>query len=378
MFLMPFALLPTILLGLLSLALLGGGLYLLWAWYVGMVVGTSYLVASLAMLLWSLAGRWVVLLLFRRPGPDEPGETPPDAILRVSRPDGSELQVESYGSPEAPPIIFTHGAGANSTEWYYAKRHLAERFRVLVWDAPGVRRSQVPASGDFSLEQHARDLHAVLAVAGKHPAVLVGHSMGGMVVLTFCRLFPEALGTRVQSLVLVDTSFTNPTRTTTWAGLFSALQKPLLEPLLHLMVWLSPLVWLMQWLSYLNGSAHLASMLTGFTGTETHGQLDLATRYNAVTSPAVVARQNLAMFRYDATEILGRLRLPVLLITGHLDRMIVPETSRTMQARISGAHLEMLEPAGHMGLFEQHTRLVQLIHDFAAQRLERPGTLSKP
>ena len=365
MFLMPFALLPTLLLGLLSLALLGGGGYLLWAWYVGAVVGTGYLVASLAMLLWSYAGRWVILLLFRRAGPDEPGETRPDSVVRLPRPDGSELQVELYGPPEAPPLVFTHGAGSNSTSWYYAKRHLADRFRLIVWDSPGVRHSRGPDNRDYSLEKHARDLEAVLALAGDRPAVLVGHSMGGMAVLTFCRLFPEALGPRVAGLALLDTGPTNPARTTTFAGFFSSVQKPLLEPLLHLVVWFWPLVWLMQWLGYLNGSSHVASMLTGFAGTETRGQLDLATRYNALTPPAVLARQNLAMFRYDATEVLGRLPIPVLLLTGHLDRMIVPETSRRMREAIPEARLETLEPAGHMALFERHERFVEALGAFA-------------
>src|SRR5690349_10532414 len=47
---MPLGLLFVWLLGLLSLLLTGGGVYLLWAWYAGLVVGTGYLVAGLAML----------------------------------------------------------------------------------------------------------------------------------------------------------------------------------------------------------------------------------------------------------------------------------------------------------------------------------------
>src|SRR6478736_6154616 len=109
MFFMPFTLLPTLLLGLLSLALLGGGGYLLWAWYVGAIVGTGYLAAGLAMTLWTFAGRWVVLYLFRRRGVDEPRATRPDSIIRLPRPDGTDLQVETYGPPDAPPIVFTHG-----------------------------------------------------------------------------------------------------------------------------------------------------------------------------------------------------------------------------------------------------------------------------
>ncbi len=50
--------------------------------------------------------------------------------------------------------------------------------------------------------------------------------MGGMVLLTFCRLFPEHLGTRVKGLALVDTTYTNPARTTTASGFMCAVQKP--------------------------------------------------------------------------------------------------------------------------------------------------------
>src|ERR671928_2151957 len=100
MFFAPFPLLFTWLVGLLSLALLGGGVYLLWAWYVGVMVGTGYLVSGLAMTLWSLLGRWVVLAFHPR-GPDEPHILQPDATARLPRPDGTTLYVERYGPTEA-------------------------------------------------------------------------------------------------------------------------------------------------------------------------------------------------------------------------------------------------------------------------------------
>jgi hypothetical protein len=46
---------------------------------------------------------------------------------RLGRPDGSQLRVECYGREDAPPIILTHGWGANSTEWDYLKEELADR-----------------------------------------------------------------------------------------------------------------------------------------------------------------------------------------------------------------------------------------------------------
>jgi pimeloyl-ACP methyl ester carboxylesterase len=182
--------------------------------------------------------------------------------------------------------------------------------------------------------------------------------MGGMVLLTFCRLFPEHLIRSVQGLALVDTSHVNPAQTTTASAFIRASQKPLLEPLLHVTAWLAPLVWLMAWLSYVNGSSHIMGMLFGFAGSQTRGQLDLAVRYNPLAWPGVQARETLAMFRYDASATLRSISIPTRVFTGHLDRLIKPQTARFMTEHIVSAELTRLEPAGHMSVFERHDQLV--------------------
>jgi pimeloyl-ACP methyl ester carboxylesterase len=368
MFFAPFPLLFSLLIGLLSLTIFGGGLYLLWAWYVGALIGTGYLLAGIVMTAWSLIGRWVVLMFHPR-GSDEPRSLQPSSELRIARPDGTSLFVERYGPPDAPAVILTHGAGANRTSWYYAIRGLSERFQVIVWDMPGLGHSAKPRRGDYSLERHARDLEAVLETVKDQDAILVGHSMGGMVVLTFCRLFPEHLLGRVKGLGLVDTSYRNPVHTTTASGFMRAIQRPLLEPLLHVVAWLAPLVWLMSWQGYLSGSSHLLGMLFGFAGSQTRGQLDLATRYNPLAWPGVQARESLAMMRYDATDTLDSIPVSTLVFTGHLDRLIVPETARYLSHHIPNARLVRLEPAGHMAVFERHDQLVSALHVLADEVL---------
>jgi pimeloyl-ACP methyl ester carboxylesterase len=372
MFFAPFSLLFTWLVGLLSVAALGGGLYMVWAWYVGALVGTVYLVFGLFMTVLSLTGRWIVLM-FHPGGSDEPHTLQPGSEVRLHRPDGTSLFVERYGPPDAPAIVLTHGSGANRTSWYYVIRSLSERYQVVVWDMPGLGHSQKPQRGDYSLERHAQDLEAVLGVAGGQPAVLVGHSMGGMVVLTFCRLFPHHLGTRVRALGLVDTSYTNPAHTTTAGGFIRAIQKPMLEPLLHVIAWTAPVAWLMSWLGYLNGTSHLLGMVFGFAGSQTRGQLDLATRYNPLAWPGVLARETLAMFRYDATSVLSTIPVPTLVFTGDLDRMIVPETAGFMAAAVPGARLARLAPAGHMAVFERQEELVSDLAKLADEVLPKAG-----
>jgi pimeloyl-ACP methyl ester carboxylesterase len=372
---MPLAPLFIWLLGLLSLALLGGGVYLLWAWYVGVVVGTVYLVAGAVMIGLTFTGRLLVLLC-RRPGSDEPADMRTGTVQRIARPDGTELQVECYGPVDGQPLIFLHGNGTNSTEWYYAKQHLATRFRLILCDLPGVGKSRGPTNRDYDLEKLAGDLEAMLGLAGNAPVILVGHSLGGMIILTFCRRFPRYLQRRVAGLVLVDTTYTNPVRTTSFPQFFQAIQRPLLEPLLHLMIWLSPLVWLMNWLGYLNGSAHVYSALTGFAGSETRGQLDFTTRLNPQASPAVLARKSLAMLRYDATLTLPTIDVPVLVLAGHLDRVTVPEASAYMSEVIPHNQLVKLAPGGHMAHMEQNERFTQLVGEFAAGCASRADSVA--
>jgi pimeloyl-ACP methyl ester carboxylesterase len=367
MIFMPVNFLFVWLVQLLSIGVLGGGIYILYEWYERELVGTFYLVAGLVMVLWSIGGRFISLPLLRRPGSDEPKFMRSKTVQRLPRPDGSVLQVEFYGPEDGQPIIMSHGWGPNSTVWYYAKRQLSDRFRVIVWDLPGLGKSSRPKNNDYSVEKYARDLEAVVAIAGDKPVFLLGHSMGGMITLTFCRLFPELLGSRVAGLILVDTTYTNPVKTCIFSNLVRKLQKPLLEPLLYVTILLSPIFWLMTWLSYLNGSLYISVELSGFTGTETRGQLNFAGFLSALGSPGVLARGTLAMLKYDETMTLPMVNVPVLVVCGASDIATKPVASDRMKAELPSSELVSIKRGGHMALMEQNQRFSEAVSAFCAR-----------
>jgi pimeloyl-ACP methyl ester carboxylesterase len=350
--------------GLLTVALLGGGGYILYQWYDGELASDRWLILSLAMLLWSFLG-FLPILLFRRPGQDEPKAIRSRQVERIIRPDGSEIHVEFYGSEHAPPLILTHGWGPNSTVWYYAKKQLTERFRVIVWDLPGLGKSKKPRNRDYSLEKYARDLEAVMSLAGDQPVMLLGHSMGGMILLTFCRLFPHHLGRRVAGLIIVDATYRNPLRTTILSKLLLTLQKPLLEPLLYLAIALSPVLWLTSWLSYLNGFTLLTTEISGFTGRETRGQLNFSTLIGLKASPGVLARGMLAMLRFNEIETLPSISVPTLVIVGQSDIATRPFANQDIQRAVPQAELAVLAPAGHMGLMERNQQFAEAVQAFS-------------
>ena len=339
------------------------------AWRPGADWTTAYLAGGLLLGIVALGGGrglwWLRLKL--RPATDDPRHERDAETRRIVRPDGSEIHVEFRGPRDGLPIVLTHGWGASATEWYYLRRQLGDRYRLIAWDLPGLGLSKGPSNRDFSVAKFADDLHALLAEAGDRPAILLGHSIGGMITLEFCKRYAAELRDRIAGLVLIHTSHTNPLLMTKTRWIAAPLQKPVIEPLAYLMIGLSPLVWLMNMLSYLNGSQHRSNHKQLFDGTETWGQLDFVTKYIPYVWPATYARGLLGMFHWDATDVLPHISVPTLVVAAVADKITLPEASEIIRSRCPTAKLVTLAPAGHMGLIERHEELGRAVRSFAEE-----------
>lgn len=283
---------------------------------------------------------------------------------RLTRPDGSEIEVSLFGPEAGIPVVLSHGWGLHGAVWNALVRRLAGRFRVIVWDEPGLGRSRRPGNGDFSLEKLAADLLTVLQNTAERPAVLLGHSIGGMMTLTFCGLFAQVLERRVAGLVLVHTTPTDPVKTTKGASFYTEIEEPVLRPLMRLAVFLSPMLAVLNWLSYRNGSAHVSTIRSSFGGTETWEMVDFATRFQLVAPPAVVARGMLGMMHYDAEPILEGISVPTLVVAGDRDAVTKPEASVHLANVIPDARLLSLTPAKHLGLIEHENTFADAVTEF--------------
>ncbi len=308
----------------------------------------------LAILFVLLFGRFFTPRLWLRRDREDSAPPKPREYRTIRRPDGTLLHVELYGPPDGLPMVLTHGCGGDGSEWHYIKKTFADRYRLIIWDLPGMGKSSWADNHDFSMEKMAGDMNAVLELAEGRPAVLVGHSTGGMIVLTFCRLFPDRLRTHVAGLVLAHTTPTNPALTLSPTWLMPYLQKIVLEPFAYFAIVASPIMSLLFKFGYLSGVAHWWIHLEMFAGTESRGQLDFATWYVFKAPISAIARTNLAMFRYDATNVLSTIQTPTLVVTGDRDITTVPDASRRMAAEVQNGELVVLEPARHLGIIERH------------------------
>lgn len=374
----PLHLLTRPLLNLLTYGLLAAEVYLWREWYrlrdspyeSVRDDAERYLIWAIVGLVLVLFGGFIVRLLLGKGGTDNPRMDRSPESTKLTRPEGHELHVELLGPPDAQPIILIHGWSSDSTQWFYLKRELSKNYRLLLMDLPGLGKSGKPANNDYSLDKFARDLDAVIDLAGPRKPIVLGHSIGGMTILTYCKQHAQRLTDRVAGLVLVHTTYTTPTRTSVLSGLLTALQRPVLTPLCRLMIVFAPLLQLQNWLNYLNGSQHLNNHLTGYAGTETRGQLEHTTYLTTISPVAVIARGMLAMFQYDATAVLPQITVPTLVVAAEQDKLTKKVASEYMANYIPGARLVTLQPCGHMGALERGNEMAEAVADFAG-RLSR-------
>jgi pimeloyl-ACP methyl ester carboxylesterase len=110
-----------------------------------------------------------------------------------------ELHVDD-GGEGGLPVVFVHSAAGSTEHWAAQLGHLRPGRRAVALDLRGHGRSEPPRDGDYRIASLAADLRAALDHLRLPRAVLVGHSLGGVV----CAAFAGAHGQRVAGLLLLD------------------------------------------------------------------------------------------------------------------------------------------------------------------------------
>jgi pimeloyl-ACP methyl ester carboxylesterase len=109
------------------------------------------------------------------------------------------VRMRYFVGGEGPPLILVHGLGGAASNWTELAPLLARSYRLLLPELPG-HGGSTPLPGVSGLEPFADRVAAVAEREGMLPAPVVGHSLGGMVVLRLALRRPDA----VQALVLAS------------------------------------------------------------------------------------------------------------------------------------------------------------------------------
>ncbi|MEU9305529.1 alpha/beta hydrolase [Streptomyces sp. NPDC048269] len=98
------------------------------------------------------------------------------------------LHVHDYGG-DGPQLVLLHGYGRSLNDWDAAAALLTAGHRVLAVDLPGHGRS--PRTSPWTIPSVVRHIADTLDAHGVPEAVVVGHSLGGLVAVEYARANPD-------------------------------------------------------------------------------------------------------------------------------------------------------------------------------------------
>ncbi|RVW01828.1 alpha/beta fold hydrolase [Rhodococcus spongiicola] len=278
-------------------------------------------------------------------------------IIPVVSADGTELHVRVYGSPDADPIVFSHGWACSADYWNPQVNAFAEKYRVITYDLRGHGRS---AMGDTPLAPDilGDDLAAVLAgtVRDGRKAAIVGHSMGGMSIVAWAGKYPEQVQQYASSVLLASTgtdSLVAETRVIPLPQRFPRIPVPVGRVILGSAMPMPASPVTARAIKYV-------AMAPGSTPAE----VAFCARILTECHPRARGGWGAALSSLDITDGLKNLQVPTTVLVGAADRLTPPAHSRRLAQMLDDAeNLERLVVLRGIG----HMTSVEAVTDFNAE-----------
>jgi pimeloyl-ACP methyl ester carboxylesterase len=263
-------------------------------------------------------------------------------------------------------IVLAHGFSLDMSTWSAVWPELARTFRVVTFDQRSHGGSGTAAHRDLSVRSIGRDLAAVLeAVSPGRPAVVAGHSMGGIAILALAEQRPELFGPQVGGAVFVGAAAAN----LVWGAMGSLTEfvRPRLgslsstakrmDRLRHAVV-RSP-----------GDVAGIAARLTQFGPDVPHAIVDHVVGL-AGRARSEVWNEGLAeLMNVDMRHAIARVTVPALVVVGEHDRVTPPAAAIELASALPQGRLAVLEGAGHIPMLERPDELTAEIRSFATTTL---------
>ena len=220
-------------------------------------------------------------------------------------------------------LVFMHGVGGDHSSWAPQVEHFSRfGYECIAWNQPGY--GGAPMVEPYSLETVTDALKGVL------PAVLVGHSMGGLIAQEAYARFPE----RISALALTFTSAAF-VGSSDFAAKFVAER---LDPL--------------------DAGATMAELshrvMPQMSGRKSvPGAVERAQKIMARIPAATYRKAVHLLTTFDRRANLANIAVPTLLIAGSDDRTAPPSIMERMAAKIPQSEYVLLEGCGHLGPMDQ-------------------------
>lgn len=246
-----------------------------------------------------------------------------------------------YGSlGEGKPVVLLHGFAEDGEIWSNQIANLQESCRLIIPDLPGSGKSEI--TDDVSMEAMAEAVYAVVTEEKITEVIIIGHSMGGYVTLTFAEKFPELV--KAFGLFHSTAYADNEDKKTARAKNISFIGSHGSE------------IFLQQSVPGLFSS--------GFKDTHPEIVAQLIDHYKTFDPQALAAYQHAMMHRTDKTDVLKKSVKPVLFIMGKHDNAVPFNDSLQLCHMPALSYIHILEESGHMGMLEETQKSNQALQQF--------------
>jgi 3-oxoadipate enol-lactonase len=247
---------------------------------------------------------------------------------------------ETAGGPAKMPLVFLHGIGGAARGWRGQLATFGDRYRAVAWDMPGYGGSSPLPS--VSIATLADALQDFLDQLGATKPVLVGHSIGGMIVQQWLVKHPNA----ASAVVLAQTSPAFGKADGDWQKSFiDARLGPLDRG--ETMVSLAPIL-----VKELVGNNPDASGMA------------LARDCMANVPEASYRASMLALLGFDRRQALKDIKVPTLVLSGSKDKNAPAPMMAKMASFIPSASYVELGGVGHLVNLERPTAFNAALEQF--------------
>lgn len=102
-----------------------------------------------------------------------------------------KLHYVDWGNPDKPLIVLVHGGRDHARNWDWVALALRDEYHVVVPDLRGHGDSEWAQGSEYAMVEYVVDLAQMLSQLDAFPATLIGHSLGGGIVLQYSGVYPE-------------------------------------------------------------------------------------------------------------------------------------------------------------------------------------------